>query len=355
MVRGLSFKKLILFITAIVSLIIFFVLKGIVNSKINSLTDQQIAQRWSSEGGYSQVSAFFNDEAEVTPDTLSYFEYQLESKLKEESITVTSDNPSARLFASCYTAEGNISVTCSQGSVSLDALGVGGDFFLFHPVELLSGSYFDSDDIGEDYCLIDEVAAWKLFGSSDVAGQIVYVGDVPLEIKGVFKQPEDKISKAAGAVTQSCYINYSFLQNYGSIGAVTSYEIVMPNPVPDYALTKVKENLGINEENVVYVENNTRFSYINRYNLLKNLSTRSMVTNGVAYPWWENKARSAEDFVTVYTVLYIVFILYSVVTVLVLVISLIYMNRELIHDIFFKYVVYKVQALFTARGGKREE
>lgn len=362
MVKGLSLKKLILLITAVIALILFFVFKGIVNTRINSLEDQQIAKRWSSDGGYSQISAFFNSEAEVTTDTLGYFEYQLEDALKQESITVTSENPSARLFASCYTAEGNLSVTNSRGSVSLDALGVSGDFFLFHPVELISGEYFDSDDVGEDYCLIDEVAAWKLFGSSDVAGQIVYVGDVPLEIRGVYRQPEDKKSKAAGAVTQSCYVNYSFLENNGSIGAITSYEIVMPNPVPDYALGKVRDTLGINEENVVYVENNTRFSYINRFNLLKNFSTRSMVTNGVAFPWWENLARSAEDFVTVFTVLYILLILYSLITVLVLAIILIYMNRELIRNLFMEYIVKricllfnKIFARFTKRGGKRGE
>ena len=41
----------------------------------------------------------------------------------------------------------------------------------------------------KDYCVIDEDAAWQLFGSNDVAGMTVYIGGVPHIVTGVIRRP----------------------------------------------------------------------------------------------------------------------------------------------------------------------
>ena len=64
-------------------------------------------------------------------------------------------------------------ITLQNGkkSVSAKAIGVAGDFFLFHPLKLLDGSFFSGSDVMQDYVVIDEDMAWQLFGSNDVAGK----------------------------------------------------------------------------------------------------------------------------------------------------------------------------------------
>ena len=355
MVKGLSIKKLILFLTAILTFILFWIVKGITNSQINSLQDQQMYLRWAPDGGYAQVSAYFPENACVTPDSITNFEFSLQQALKKESVESQSTNPDARLTASCYTVNGNISVRSQYASVNLHAVGVGGDFFQFHQLELLGGGYFSEDDLNNDYCVLDEVAAWKLFGSSDICGKVIYVGEIPLIVRGVVAQPEDKVSKTAGAGQEMCYLSYEYLSTYGTVDAITDYEIVMPNPVPGYAMAKVKSLIGVSEDNMVIVENNDRFSYEHRWELLKNIRYRSMVTQDISYPWWENVARSTEDLVVWLTVLYLALILYTVVVILVLLIVLIVMNAELIKAVFMEYVVKRIGLLFTRMRGGREE
>jgi len=354
-VKGLSIKKFILLITAIVTFILFWVVFGITNARINGLRDQQMYERWAPEGGYAQISVFMPESASVTPESLEYFQYSLLDALKKESIESSSENEGARLIASCYTANGSISVRSAYANVNLNAVGVGGDFFQFHQLELLGGGYFTENDLNDDYCVLDEVAAWKLFGSNDICGQVIYVGDVPLIVRGVVAQPEDKISKTAGAGNEMCYVSYHFLSTYGSIDCVTDYEIVMPNPVSGYALNKVKTLIGISENNMVIVENSDRFSLENRWYLLKNIRYRSMVTQDISYPWWENVARSTEDLVVMLTLLYLALITYTVVVILVLLIVLIVQNKDLIRAVFMEYVVRRIGLLFTKKRGEREE
>lgn len=50
---------------------------------------------------------------------------------------------------------------------------------MFHPLKLITGSYFSGNDLMQDYCIIDQDAAWQLFGSNDVVGMTVYIGNVP--------------------------------------------------------------------------------------------------------------------------------------------------------------------------------
>ena len=89
---------------------------------------------------------------------------------------------------------------------------------------------------------------------------MLYVGDTPLVIRGVFEQPQDKLSIAAGSREDTCYISYSFLEKNGTIYGITSYDIVMPNPVPEYALSKLKSFLSVNEDKIEIIENTKRFS-----------------------------------------------------------------------------------------------
>ena len=310
-------KKLILGITGGVSLVIFLILLAVTGHMADSLPEQQMAARWSESGGVAQISCFFSRDARVTEDTLREFEYSLNSYLQESSITQESENPGARLWADAYSAEGKITLSGDRGSVEADAMGIGGDFFLFHPQKLLYGAYFSGNDVNQDYCIIDEDAAWQLFGSNDVAGMMVYIGGTPHIVTGVIERPDGRLEKAAGLESTRVYVSLSTLEHYGSSAGINHYEIVMPNPVKEFALKHVKEELGKKEQETEILENTSRFSLMNRWKVIGAFGLRSMNGKAIIYPYWENIARAYEDIIGLLTLFMLIFLLYPSLLVLI--------------------------------------
>ncbi|MCM1111755.1 MAG: ABC transporter permease [Muribaculum sp.] len=310
-------RKLILGITGGVSFLVFLVLAAVSGHMISGLTDQQMAKRWSEEGGVAQISCFFSVNARVTEDTLQEFEHSLDSFLQESSITQESENAGARLWADAYSAEGRITLTGETGRVEADALGVGGDFFLFHPQQLLYGAYFSGNDLNSDYCVIDQDAAWQLFGSNNAAGMTVYIAGVPHIVSGVIERPQGKLMEKAGLDGTRVYVSMRTLETYGSSQGINHYEIVMPNPVKEFALKHVKEQLGSDEMETEVIENSTRFRLLNRLKVIGAFGTRSMNGRAIIYPYWENVARGYEDMIGLITVFMLIFLLYPVILALV--------------------------------------
>lgn len=310
-------KKLVWGITAGVSFLMFVILLAVTGHMASSLPEQQMAGRWSEDGGVTQISCFFSADARVTEDTFREFEYSLGGFLQEASVTLESENPGARLWADAYSADGRITLQSDRGSLEADAVGVGGDFFLFHPLKLLYGAYFSGNDVNQDYCVIDEDAAWQLFGSSDVAGMMVYVSGVPHVVTGVVERPKGRLVEAAGLDSTRVYVSLNTLQTYGVSHGINHYEIVMPNPVKDFGANYVREKLGNDDKETEVVENRTRFGLLNRLKLITSFGTRSMNGRSIIYPYWENVARGYEDIIGALTALMLIFLLYPVVLTLV--------------------------------------
>ena len=183
-------KKLVLGISGGLSFLIFLILLITTNQIIGAQDTQQMARRWSKENDAAQVSCFFAADSETTEDTILMFEHGIDSALTEASVVQESENPGARLWADAYSADGKITLSNNKTSVTADAIGIGGDFFLFHPLTLINGAYFSGNDLMQDYCVIDKDAAWQLFGSYDVAGMTVYISGIPHIVTGVVERPE---------------------------------------------------------------------------------------------------------------------------------------------------------------------
>lgn len=315
--RSLSGKQIKLGISAGISAVIFLILTGVISLLSGRLTEQQIAKRWSSEGGVAQVSCFFSPNAGISQDTIESFEHSLDSKLKEASIELTSSNPGARLWADAYSADGTITLTSDKASIQADALGIGGDFFLFHQLLLLNGSYFSGNDLMKDYVVLDEDAAWQLFGSNNVAGMTVNIGGRPHMVIGVVQRPKGRLYEAAGLDSMRVYVSYETLSTYGSCSGINHYEIVMPNPVKEFALGYVQEQLGSKEKEVEILENSTRYRLGKRLKLLMEFGTRSMNGKAIIYPYWENVARGYEDILTLLTLFQMLFLIYPSVLLLI--------------------------------------
>lgn len=303
-------KKKVLGISGGISFVFFLILLLTAKYLGGNQPSQEMADRWSSEGGVSQVSCFFSVNSHITEDNLREFEYGIDRALSDASVLQESENPGARLWADAYSADGSVTISSDKASIQADAVGIGGDYFLFHPLKLLYGAYFSGNDLMQDYCVIDEDAAWQLFGSSDVAGMMVNIGGVPHIVTGVVERPSGRLEEAAGLDSTLVYVSYQTLDKLGRNNGINHYEIVMPNPVTGFALKYIQENLGTDEKNTEIVENTSRYSFLSRLQRILRFGTRSMNGKAIIYPYWENIARGYEDILTVITLFEMIFLLY---------------------------------------------
>lgn len=315
--RSLSGRQIKLGLSAGISAILFLILTGVIALLAGMQAEQRVDRRWSSEGGAAQVSCFFSPNAGITQDSIESFEHSLDNALKEASIEQDSPNPGARLWADAYSADGAITLSTDKGTVQADALGIGGDFFLFHQLQLLSGSYFSGNDLMQDYVILDRHTAWQLFGSTDVAGMTVNIAGRPHMVIGVIERPAGRLYEAAGLDGPRVFVSYETLRAYGQSGGINHFEIVMPNPVKQYALNYVREQLGTQEREVEVLENSTRYSIGKRLRLLLDFGTRSMNGKAIIYPYWENVARGYEDILALLTLFQMFFLIYPSGVVLI--------------------------------------
>lgn len=286
-------KQLWLSTIMFVSLLLFIVLQIISVCMINSLKTQQMASRWDNQGHSTQVTCFISENTQVTPKQLVNLEHFVDAALKD--ISITAENENARLWSDAYSARGEITVESSKTSVTGKAIGVGGDFFLFHPLDLQNGSYFSDNDLMQDYIILDEDAAWQLFGSNDIEGMQVMIKGVPHIVKGVIKRDSGRMNEKAGNGKITFYLSYESLMKYGTSKGINAYEIVMPNPISGFALKTIKEKIGIEEGNIELVENTKRYSLPALLKVISDFGIRPMNEKAIVYPYWENVARGYED------------------------------------------------------------
>lgn len=311
-------KKLALKISGGISFLFFLILFFVADHLGKVQDTQTMAERWSEKKYAVQVSCFFSVNSGITEDRIIEFEHSIDSALTDASVVQESENPGARLWADAYSADGTITLSSSRSSLDADAIGIGGDFFLFHPLKLLSGSYFTGNDLMQDYCIIDQDAAWQLFGSNDIAGMTVSIGGIPHIVIGVVERPEGRLEEAAGLDGTLVYVSYQTLSKLGRCNGINHYEIVMPNPVTGFAENFIREKLGTSEKETEVLENTSRYSLLSRLKLIPTFGTRSMNGRAIIYPYWENIARGYEDILTVITLFELLFLLYTVVLALAL-------------------------------------
>ena len=312
-------KKKIIYMAAMAVLLIAAVACFIgIHSLSLILPSQHEAERWqgTSEKSYAQVSCFIPADETVTLSQIGAFREEMAKKLHEAALDI--DNTDI-LTADAWSCVNKVSVSSALGSADVYATAVGGDFFAFHPITLISGSYITSSDLMQDRALLDEDTAWLLFGSTDIQGLTFRINGVQFTVAGVIEREQDFASRLAYTDGMGIFISYdawsdlaagtgiaaadtvpdesggssgSDVSSPGSSG-IQCYEVVMPEPVKGYAQGVVKEKFPIGRGEIV--TNTSRFELSSLWKLLKTAGTRSMQTRGVIYPYWENAARCVED------------------------------------------------------------
>lgn len=265
------------------------------------LPHEHVATDWDEEGNTAHISIFFSESEKYSlRESLEMTEYQLTSwyyeildELETASITTGTERESARLIVYGYSAAGEIGMQSEDNSVQVKAYGVGGDFFQFHPLKLISGGYFSENDLMQDRVILDTDTAWKLFGSNDVVGMFVLINKIPHMVVGVYERESGYFNDAAGNDVSCVYVSHKTLFNQGQYHGLESVEYLIPNPVTGFASGIVaKQTDGMD---VAIIEHQERFSFMSLVKILRQFGTRSMGLSGITFPYWENIARGYED------------------------------------------------------------
>lgn len=321
-----SKKTIIKLAVACGCLLVVFAIRLYMSSRMSELHDQNAAARWTPGGGSAQISCFFKQDANVTGDRIKELLYNLDNALTEASIEANEEG--AVRINYCYSTIGTVSLSAGTRTVTLPAIGCGGDFFLFHPVQLVSGSFFSDDMLMQDAVILDENSAWQLFGGNNIAGQTVYIDSVPHFVAGVIRSETGHLAEAAGLNGSMVYLTFDSMSRYGTgfrtgtmsgegtgseSAAMQTLELLMPEPVKGFAKQLVTEKMGVSAESMIVVDNSRRFSYPSLYAVATSFGTRSMQPSQTAYPYWENLARGWEDVLALCFVFQIVFLAAAVI------------------------------------------
>jgi len=323
----------------------FLLLAAFFGAKLSQATHRLITQsaaevwRGDSDMRFAQVSCFLPADQTKTESDIQSFHQTLDAEMVTASLTAPEGGS---LYDDAWSGKATLSIDGQRGSVSVKTLGVGGDFFLFHPLVLRSGAYLSAKDFMQDRVVLDEELAWSLFGSYDVAGQTVTIGGRPYPVAGVVHRESDSATKKAYQDGPGMFMSYGALNAIQKTG-IDCYEIVMPNVVSGFARQLVSEKFaGIasagdtsggttssagtgtgstagtgtgtaaaaavaqptaSTAQAVVVENSSRFSLGNLLKVQRNFGVRSMNENGILYPYWENAARLTEDYAALWLLL----------------------------------------------------
>ncbi|MEG2518281.1 MAG: ABC transporter permease [Oscillospiraceae bacterium] len=286
-------KKLLLSGINALLLILIIICLFFIHKDARTLQSQQAAEVWKgqSKDRYAQISCFMpvNDTVELL-EIMNYHGV-IDKKLIEAGVKPPVEG---KQWRDAFSSEGSVSVTSDRGSFKTTAIGVGGDYFMFHPYTLLSGTYLSDTDVMKDRVLLDYELAWKLFGGTDLDGMSVKIGGKPFYIAGVVRRETDKFSNKAFTGEPVIFMSHTALSELsGDDGlGISCYELVMPDPITGFAKAIAKESFPLGKG--VVVENSTRYNFGSIYGMFKNFGSRSVVNNGVSYPYWENAARISE-------------------------------------------------------------
>lgn len=292
-VKGFGFKQWFLLILNIVLTVASIGCILGMRSVSGALTSLTAAERFQGDSGirFAQIACYLPVDDGKTEEDIFAFRQTLDAKLQEQSLEAPEGG---KLRLDAYYGVENITISADGGSGQVKAIGVGGDFFYFHPLHLWSGAYIKSSDLMDDLVVLDEEMAWKLYGGRDLTGLTVQINGVPFVVAGVVARETDFATKKAYAGDGGVYMSFAAMKNLIETASITGYEAVIPNPITGYAKGLMEETFPIGNGDVV--ENSSRYSLSHLLEVGKDFGSRSMRTNGVIYPYWENAVRLTEDY-----------------------------------------------------------
>ena len=305
----IKYYRAICILLSFILLILGIIFRIIVSYGSNKYYDQTVVKRWDKSGDSAHISVFLKESTEYTKSDVDGFKYELEKALDDNSVLPA--NEDARRYIIGYSTKSTIDLEGPSETINVNCLAVGEDFFLFHPVRLLNGSYFFGEDLCQDGVILDEETAFRLFGSYDVEGQQLLYGDRVLFVKGVYVKEDNKLYNYARGDKPEIFVPFDLLDSAELPLHITCLEICMPNPIDNFASKIVTDQFKIDSTQFEIVENSKRFGVDNLWMIYKNKKYRSMQNHDIIYPYWEKIARYEEDILAPKAVLMVIFFVSS--------------------------------------------
>ncbi len=297
-------KQLVLTLIIAICAGLYAVLSLIASVFVSSQKVQQSAKYWDTTGKSSMISVFLNSEKALSQTDILMLEYNLDNALVQSAIAAP--NEDARVYTSAYSGKTAYTFyTDRAGSVSLDTYVVGGDFFRFHEHKLINGNYLNTDNVMQDYIVLDKDAAWKLFGAIDVAGMSISVNGIECTVAGVVENEAGYLAEEGGAKACVAYVPIALTG-----GSIDCYEIIFPNPVTDFAYDKIDEvfKSAVGSDGYHIMDNTERYTFISSIKRFSKSFTKGMSFDEIAYPYWENAAIGVENILDVLSFFRLVFV-----------------------------------------------
>lgn len=330
--------KFLIFVAILIILFItYFVLLNQSVRIVATRTDQFAAERWMGDDAsmnYAHISCFMTTTAGFDDFNALSLSRSYDEKMLSESI---SSEKGARLWIHAYSSFGTVRVD-SSSDILVDVTAIGGDYFHFHDISLLSGTYFENDPMNNDHVIISSNLAWQLFGSWDVIGKDIFISGVPYSVCGVSEDTDFMGEKSLPHI----YMQYDIYKKISSSVFITCYEVILPNPISDFAYNIVKSLITCDQLECEIIQNTSRFNLINTFKTLGSLTSRNIQKNHVIYPEWENSAKIVEQKTAYLLLARIVVLILLVMLAVVMIIA----YREVINGFFekaYKSIITKIK------------
>lgn len=300
--------------------------------------DQHAAQRWAGDADkpYRQVSVigrgqlqgdgsaalFLDSKSSMNINTIIEIRQNLDDLVSAEKgnkggpVFDGNDTEGARVWVDAYysvaraTFRTVIDESGRTTATEAEVVGIAGNYYLFHPRQILSGSFLSEERIDPQSVVLNEQLAWLLFQSNEICDMKVEIGSKEYTIVGVIREPDGKADRAAGLSLPRAYVYFDELAdmnqpqdeggempeyfgdapmmatisgaNASEDLAILCYEAVLPDPIKNIAFNDLKSSLSTyvpNEENFYFVNHTDRFGLIrlfeNRLPIEKEASIRS--------------------------------------------------------------------------------
>lgn len=242
------------------------------------------AFRGASDMRYEQLSLYCGDDRHLTADGAMAVKNSLDSALIAESIS-----PSGG-YLLCGSGEERVTLTRDALAADAVATVYFGDWFGLHPTIPLSGGLAIGGESAVDCCVIDDYAAWRLFGSTNVCGLDIEIDGMVYTVTAVVEADKTDYADHYG-ITPRVYIRHDSAAVRRRDLTFNALECVLPSPISDFA--KKTFSAAVAAYGDTPVENTGRYTPVRLLDNIRGM-TELAVANGESLPYYENISRIRE-------------------------------------------------------------
>lgn len=266
---------------------------------------------------FQRVCVFVSREKGLDKEKINEIQNFIYEKLKYSPALQEDSN---KVFLDAYAAVGQVLICNETDDLDCEAIFIGGTYFDFHNKVFLSGNKLLDDALSKDQVVISEMLSFRLFGSNDCIGRVLWIDNNAFVISGVMKDEKGFINKQAGEKREKIYLSYEMMQKTGCDRSVTSYEIILPQPIRGFARKTVEEAFGIDvynknadliEKEIVIKIESDRFQPLNLVREAFHLNDRTVKKIPLQFPDWENEKIIVENYlILIYMLRFVIICLF---------------------------------------------